>query len=268
MEKDMDYLFDHIETMLDRIGRAKRVFFLFDYDGTLTDIVPRPDQAHLSGEMKATLRLLKRVPKISIAIVSGRSLRDIRDRVGLKGIYYVGNHGLEIFEPKSGVRQLLPKEMVNGLDQICDRLNCAFKGIEGILVEDKKCTLAVHYRKVDSRWISSILFALEQQVKTSTIPLRLCFGKKVFEIRPKSTMNKGTAVLLLLGKAKQNGMLPIYMGDDLTDEDAFRALKRKGITIFVGKPDRVNASAQYYVRGPSEVFQFLSVIQKDLCQSP
>jgi len=264
----MDYLFDHIETMLDRIGRVERVFFLLDYDGTLTDIVPHPDQAYLSEEMKATLAVLRKIPKISVAIVSGRSLRDIRDRVGLRGIYYVGNHGLEIFEPKSGTKQLLPKEMVKGLEQICARLSCEFKGMEGILLEDKKCTLAVHYRNADSRWIPSILFALEQQIKTSMIPLQLCFGKKVFEIRPKSRMNKGTAVSFLLSKAKRKGMLPIYIGDDRTDEDAFRVLKRKGITISVGESDPVNSSAQYYVGDPSEVFQFLRGIERDLCQGP
>jgi trehalose-phosphatase len=207
---------------------------------------------------------LKRIPKISLAIVSGRSLRDIRNRVGLKGIYYVGNHGMEIFEPQSGVRQLLPKRVVRGLDVISDRLNFEFKGIEGILVENKKYTLSIHYRNVDPRWTPFIQLKLRQEIKASVIPLQLCRGKKVFEIRPKSKVDKGTAVLSLLGKEKNSEILPVYIGDDRTDEDAFRSLKRKGITVLVSRPRPVASLAQYCVRGPSEVHQFLEMIQGSL----
>jgi trehalose-phosphatase len=264
----MNFLFNHLREVLDRVRASKKIFFFLDYDGTLTDIVPHPDDACLSEEMKTTLTLLKRSPKVSLAMVSGRSLRDIRNRVGLKGIYYVGNHGMEIFDPQSGIRQLLPKSVIRGLEVISDRLNFEFKGIEGILVENKKYTLSIHYRNVDPRWTPSIQMRLHQEIRVSVIPLQLCRGKKVFEIRPKSEVDKGTAVLSLLGKEKNSGILPIYIGDDRTDEDAFRSLKRKGITVLVGRPHPVASLAQYSVGGPSEVHQFLQMIQDSLsCSS-
>jgi trehalose-phosphatase len=260
----MNFLFDHLREILDRVGASKKIFFFLDYDGTLTDIVPHPDDARLSEEMKTTLTLLKRSPKVSLAIVSGRSLRDIRNRVGLKGIYYVGNHGMEVFEPQSGVRQLFPKRVARGLEVISDRLNFEFRGIEGIFVENKKWTLSIHYRNVDPRWAPSIQMKLHQEIKGSIIPLHLCRGKKVFEIRPQSEVDKGTAVLSLLGKEKKGGILPIYIGDDRTDEDAFRSLKRKGITVLVSRPRPVASSAQYYARDPSEVHHFLERIRSSL----
>jgi trehalose 6-phosphate phosphatase len=162
------------------------------------------------------------------------------------------------------MRQLLPKETIGTLRTICDRLNCHFKGIEGILVEDKRCTLAVHYRTVDPRWVPSILMILEQEIKKSITPLCLHFGKMIFEVRPRRPVNKGTTILDLLGKADQNGVLPIYMGDDQTDEDAFRVLKRRGITIVVGIPKPTISSAQYYVKDPSEVHGFLKKIEENL----
>ena len=105
---------------------------------------------------------------------------------------------------------------------------------------------------------------LEQEIKKSIAPLCLRFGKKVFEIRPQCPVNKGTASLDLMGKADQNGVLPVYMGDDQTDEDAFRILKRRGVTIFVGIPKPTISSAQYYVKDPSEVHRFLKKIEENL----
>jgi len=260
----MNYLFDKMRKIQGRLRVAERIFLFLDFDGTLADIVLHPEDANLPKEVRATLSALKKAPRISMAIVSGRSLNDIRSRVGLKGIHYVGNHGLEIFTPKSGMRQLPPKETIGALRAICDRLNCQFKGIEGILVEDKRFTLAVHYRNADPRWVPSILMILEHEIKKSIIPLCLRFGKMVFEVWPRCPPNKGTAILDLLGKADQNGVLPIYIGDDQTDEDAFRILRRKGITIFVGIPRPTISSARYYVKDPSEVHGFLKKIEENL----
>jgi trehalose 6-phosphate phosphatase len=102
---------------------------------------------------------------------------------------------------------------------------------------------------------------LKQEVRESITPLCLGFGKMVFEIRPKSNVHKGTAVLELLEEVKKDKFLPLYMGDDKTDEDAFRVLNRRGITIFVGFSG--NSSAQYYVNDPFEVYQFLKMVKEE-----
>jgi len=258
----VDYLFGRIEKILAQLKRAKCIFFFFDYDGTLTPIVSRPEQAILSEEIKALLLALKKNPKFLLAIVRGRSLKDIRNLVGLKKIYYIGNHGLEIFAPRRGTKQIISEKIVRELVRIRNRLNSLLKDVDGIQIEDKGCILTIHYRNVDPRRVPPILMALKKEIKESGIPLCLGYGKMVFEIRPQSTVNKGTAVLELLNQVDQDGVLPLYIGDDQTDEDAFKALKKIGMTIFVGLPS--HSSAQYYVEDSSEVYQLLKIIKEEI----
>jgi trehalose-phosphatase len=257
----MDYLFSQIGKFMRRIRAAERLFLFLDYDGTLTPIVSHPDKANLSEEVRRLLLAFKKNPKILLAIVSGRSLEDIRNRVSLKGIYFIGNHGLEIFTPGCGIKQLIPEKVVPELKRIQDRLNNQLKDYKGVLIEDKGCILTIHYRNADPRWIPPLLMALKQEIKDSVVQLCLGFGKMVFEIKPKSEVNKGTAVLELLNQVSQDRVLPLYIGDDQTDEDAFKVLK-KGITIFVGLPSLI--SAKYYVNDPLDVYQFLKTLKEEL----
>jgi trehalose 6-phosphate phosphatase len=258
----MIYLFDRIKKVVERLRVAKRIFLFLDYDGALTPIVSQPEEAYLSGEMKRLLANLKRNPKILMAIVSGRSLGDIQSRIGLKGISYVGNHGLEVFIPKHGRNVLVSKKIFQELVDMRDRLNNQLRGVKGVVLEDKRCVLALHYRNVDPICVPPILMGLKKEINRSMAPLALAFGKYVFEVKPKSSVNKGVAVLELLNHVEPGGVLPIYIGDDQTDEDAFSALRRNGITVLVGFPRL--SSARYYVKDPSEVFQFLKIIQKEL----
>jgi len=258
----VDYLFNRIEKIVARLKIAKCIFFFLDYDGTLTPIVSHPEKAILSEETKALLLALKKNPKFLLAIVSGRSLKDIRKLVGLKKIYYIGNHGLEIFTPQKGTKQIISKEVFLELARIRNRLNSQLKDIEGIHIEDKGSILAIHYRNIDPKCVPPILMALKQEIKDSRPSLYLGYGKMVFEIRPESNVNKGTAVLELLNQIDRDQVLPLYIGDDQTDEDAFKFLKKIGITIFVGLPS--HSSAQYYVEDSSEVYQFLKIIKEEL----
>jgi len=258
----VDYLFNHTEKILARLKTANLIFFFLDYDGTLTPIVSHPEKAILPEETRALLLALKKNPKFLLAIVSGRSLKDIRKLVGLKGVYYVGNHGLEVFAPKRGIKKLVPEEVVPELGRIRDRLNSQLKDVDGVLIEDKEWILAIHYRNVDPRQVPPIFIALKQEIKDSMVPLCLGHGKMVFEIRPQSMVDKGTAVLGLLDQVNQDGLFPVYVGDDQTDEDVFQALKKIGMTIFVGLPGR--SSAKYYVNEPFEVHHFLKMVQEEV----
>ncbi|MGQ9508576.1 MAG: trehalose-phosphatase [Thermodesulfobacteriota bacterium] len=258
----MEYLFNRIGKVLTKLKFAERFFFFFDYDGTLTPIVSQPEKANLSREQRTLLKALKNNPKCLLAIVSGRSLKDIMNKVGLEGIYYVGNHGLEIFGPGGEVNYLSNGKFIQELKKIRYRLKRKFKGIEGLLFEDKGYILAIHYRNTDPEFVPSILITLKQEVRNSSTPLCLSFGKRVFEIRPNINVNKGTAVLELLNQIPQASIFPLYMGDDQTDEDAFKIINRRGTTIFVGFSS--NASAQYYVHDHFEVYQFLKIVQREL----
>jgi len=258
----VDHLFDRIKKIAERLRLAKRIFLFLDYDGTLTPIVSQPEKAYLSGKMKRLLVNLRRNPRIQMAVVSGRSLKDIRQRVGLKGITYIGTHGLEIFFPKRGRKVLVSKKIFRELGKMRDRLNSQLREVKGVVLEDKGCVLALHYRNANPIYVPPILMGLKKEIEHSRVPLTLEFGKYVFEIRPKSPVNKGMAILELLSQAGQERLLSVYIGDDQTDEDVFRILRGHGITVLVGLPRP--SSVRYYVKDPSEVFQFLKIIQKEV----
>ncbi len=169
---------------------------------------------------------------------------------------------MEIFGPGGEIDCLSLEGFIPELKKIQDRLKRKFKGTEGLFFEDKGSVLAIHYRNADPEWVPSLLITLKQEVRDCSVPLCLSFGKMVFEIRPNINVNKGTAILELLNQTPQARVLPLYMGDDQTDEDAFKIINRKGTTIFVGLSS--NASAQYYVHDPFEVYQFLKMVQREL----
>ncbi len=239
----------------------KYILFL-DYDGTLTPIVKKPRLAVLPKARRDTLKAIARAPHILMAVISGRMLSDLKKKVSLRGIYYAGNHGFEIEGPKIKITHPKALKAKPLLRQIKAKLQKTFKDMKGIIIEDKILTLSLHYRLVspgDFRKIKNIFpKIIKPYLKTKKI--RITYGKKVFEIRPNVPWDKGRAVLWFIQKlAHGKKVLPIYIGDDRTDEDAFRALKKKGITIRVGKSKKTHA--QYYVKNVDAVYKFLESLR-------
>jgi alpha,alpha-trehalase len=235
---------------------GKRPSVFLDYDGTLTPIVARPDLALLSDEMRATLSEL--ADRCSVAVISGRDLADVRRLVGLDNLVYAGSHGFDIAEP--GGLRIQHEEgaaFAAAVERATEMLRPALAAIDGALVEPKRFAVAVHYRQVADGDVTKIEAAVDRVLKE--VPdLRKTGGKKVFELRPRFDWDKGKAVLWLLQALGQTGgdILPFYVGDDLTDEDAFAALSGRGITVFVGKPART--AALYVLDDPQEVGVFLN----------
>lgn len=258
----MKYLFDYWDKLKGNFVRKSVALFL-DYDGTLTPIVSTPDKAVLSFENRRLLKRLIKNPLYKIAIISGRALKDVKKKVGISGMVYVGNHGLEIEGPKIKFESPASLRYKTILQHIRDDLQRKLSVIKGAFVEDKGLSLAVHYRLVDRSQIPKIKTILHE----ATIPyivrdkIKIKLGKKVFEIRPALDCNKGKVVLWLLARWRFGfkDILPVYLGDDATDEDAFAVLRNKGITIFVGKPKKSNA--QYYLKNTQEVKYFLQRCQ-------
>lgn len=244
-----------IDEIEGRIGARRPAVFL-DYDGTLTPIVDRPEQAVLADGMRATLERLARVCKT--AVVSGRALEDVRELVDVTGLYYAGNHGLQISGPdETEVKHEKGREYLGLIEKACEKLEARLGDIEGSLIENKKFSLSVHYRLVGDSDVPAIEEAVDELVESED-GLRKHSGKKVFEIRPRIDWDKGKAVLWLLDvlELDEAGAVPIYIGDDVTDEDAFRALRERGIGIRVldgSEPSR----AQYRLNGSGEVRDFL-----------
>jgi alpha,alpha-trehalase len=236
-------------------GRRPAVFL--DYDGTLTPIVQRPEEAVLPESTRASLiRLAARRP---VAILSGRDLDDVRSMVGIEGLTYAGSHGFDIVTA-GGHRELRGTEFSPALDAAESELRHAFAdGPPGAWVERKRLAIAVHYRQVDPSLVPDVERRVDA-VRAGHPDLRRTGGKMVFELRPSIEWDKGKALLslidlLALGEAD---VVPVYVGDDETDEDAFRAVLGRGIGIVVGEADAERSTAATYRVGtPEEVRQLL-----------
>lgn len=256
----MKYLFAQWPK-LEGVLLKKTVALFLDYDGTLTSIAKTPDKAVLAGGIRDLLRSLIKSPKFRIAVISGRALEDIKKKLRIDNIIYAGNHGLEIEGPQIKFTSRVSAGYRKLLGQIKNELKSRVSSIQGVLIEDKGLALSVHYRLVAEKQVPAFETALREATIIYAVKdrIRVKPGKKVFEIRPPVEWDKGKTVLWLLArwKFKLGGkdMIPIYIGDDITDEDAFKALKNKGITIFVGSPKESDVT--YYLKNTGEVKEFL-----------
>jgi trehalose-phosphatase len=235
-------------------GRGDQLAVFLDYDGTLTPIVSRPDQAVLMDSTQAILRTL--AAKIPVAILSGRELNDVRKRVAIDGLVYAGSHGFDIAGPR-GLRRQEAGEFLPALDAAEKELREKLAGIAGALIERKCFSIAAHYRNVNESDFPKLERGVSE-IATRHRKLRRIDGKKVYELLPNIDWDKGKAVLWLLenlGLDCANGR-PIYVGDDRTDEDAFRALGQRGVGILVSEQPRPTA-ASYSLKDPAEVGRFL-----------
>ena len=260
----MEYLFRHWDWLKKELS-GKCIFLFLDYDGTLAPITESPEKAVVSPKIKRSLERLSENPDRTLAIVSGRALDDIKRLVGLKNIIYVANHGLEIEGPNIKFRPPLSVRFKNALKDIKDGLTEKLATIKGALIEDKGMTLSVHYRlttRRDELAIRNVLHEITRSYSTKG-EVRVTHGKKVLEVRPPVNWDKGKACLWLLARErfalKNKEIVPMYIGDDVTDEDAFRALKDKGITVSVGRP--IHSWARYYLKDSDEVAGFIERIE-------
>ncbi len=250
------HLFEDWKSVQAKIQKAQNLFLFLDYDGTLTPIVSRPELALCPAELKKLLEKLRDLSGISLGIISGRSIEDVREKVGVSGIVYVGNHGLEIENPACRHKKILASARKRELKRITQNLQNSLKKIPGILFEDKGPILSVHYRNVPKEFFAQVLQKVEAELQQWRDRWKMASGKKVLEIRPNVDFHKGKAVKQILKTFPSRQLLPIYLGDDQTDEDAFRVLKDHGISVFVGM-DRVSSEADFFLKSPDEVREFL-----------
>lgn len=252
----MKHLWEDWAGIRRRIQGAQNLFLFLDYDGTLAPIAATPDLAFCPPGAKAALKKLRDLDNVSLIIISGRSLEDVREKVGVPNIIYVGNHGLEIGNPAGTHKKKLSAARQKEYGEIGETLKASLKGIPGILFEDKGPILTVHFRKAPPEYLPRIHRVLDEALAKWQERWKIAYGKMVFEIRPKVDFDKGKAVREILRTSPAGGPLPVYLGDDQTDQGAFRQIKGKGITVFVG--DRQLApGTDYYLKDSSEVLEFL-----------
>lgn len=260
-------------------AKNKKIAVFLDYDGTLSPIVDDPDLAVMSDDMRSAVRdVAKYFPT---AIISGRSRDQVFELVGLTELYYAGSHGMDILGPLSQssssdhqstsqqgreVNLFQPaREFIPMIDEVFRTLVENTKGIPGAKVENHKFCASVHYRNVDEKNWPTVAQCVHDVLKDYP-RLRLTHGRKVLEIRPTINWNKGKAVEFLLeslglGNSECDSagdVLPIFIGDDRTDEDAFKVLREgsQGCGILVS-PVAKETNASYSLRDPTEVMKFL-----------
>jgi alpha,alpha-trehalase len=251
---------DDYEEIARRI-RRKQVALFLDYDGTLTPIVARPELAVLATEMRRVVATL--AAQLPVAIVSGRDRVDVEHLVGLDSLYYAGSHGFDISGP-DGLARIHPAgdAATASLDRATNELKTAVQSIDGALVERKRFAVAVHFRLVPDEDRDRIRAAFES-VASRHSSLRVTGGKCVYELRPDVAWDKGFTVqwLLELFGLDATTALPCYIGDDETDEDAFAVVANRGIGIVVTE-EFPHTNAQYYLRNPAEVGEFLQRVHR------
>jgi trehalose 6-phosphate phosphatase len=248
---------DEIEQRL--AGRRPAVFL--DYDGTLAPIASRPELATLPEPTRAVLRRL--AGRGPVALLSGRGREDVAALVGLDELTYAGSHGFDIAGPT--LRREVGDGIPERIDQASTELRERLAGIDGVLVEPKRFSVAIHFRLVRYEDLPRIERAVDA-VAARLPDLRKVSGKKIFELRPALDWDKGHALLWLLETLHpaadgQPEAVPLYMGDDVTDEDAFRAIANRGIGVLVAEEPRETA-ASYSLRDPDEVRAFLEQLAK------
>ncbi len=261
---DHDTMSTLIPNALDRMPevaarlRGKPPAVFLDFDGTLTPIVERPEQAQIDPAVRQLLERLQ--GHCPVAVVSGRDLPDVRARIGLE-LHYAGSHGFDIAGP-GGLAHTHPQvaSIEPALEAAERELRAALARIPGALIERKRFSIAVHYRMVRPAEVAAVERAVNS-VRGRHTGLRRERGKKVIELLPDLRWNKGEAVLWLLRalKLESDLVLPIYIGDDLTDEHAFRALATRGLGIVVGDKPRPTL-ARYRLRDSLEVRAFLATL--------
>ena len=243
-----------LEHVQDIAGGNRQLAVFLDYDGTLTPIVSHPEKSLLSDSTRQTLQAL--AMQAWVAILSGRDLDDVRQRVDIATITYGGSHGFDIAGPR-GLRNEVATEFLPKLDLVEKELGNELAGILGARVERKRFSIAAHYRNVKASEVFEVERAMSE-INERNRELRRIDGKKVFELVPNIDWDKGKAVLWLLEtlRLEHAKVRPIYIGDDRTDEDAFRALEQCGVGILVSE-EAIPTAASYSLRDPKEVERFL-----------
>ncbi len=245
--------------VIQRAKSSRNILLFLDYDGTLVPIKKSPEIALLPPLKRNILNDLRK--KFFLCIVSGRSLSEIRKYVGIKDISYIGNHGLEIYLKDRYWTHPEATRVKPILHKTLKMIKSKTKDFRGAFVENKGLSGSIHYRLLPPKRRSQLREIVFEVIASSRRWLKVTEGKMVLEIRPKVDWNKGRGVLKVFEWLHlKEELLLIYIGDDETDEDAFRALGRIGITVVVAR--KRHSNARYRIQSVSEVWRFLKTLKK------
>ncbi len=225
-----------------------------DFDGTLAPLVPHADEVSLPETTRDALTRLSALPGVQLAFISGRGLADLRRRVALPNVLYAGNHGLEMTAPDGSV-VFAPAavEARSMLQQVQAKLAPALQHLPGVWIEDKQLTLSIHFRQAAASCHAEVEQRVRDHVRgISTLEVRP--AKCIWEIRPAIDWDKGSVLRCFLEQTRVPSHAAAFMGDDVTDQDAFRELP-DGWTFFVG--DTFQSTARLRLHDPRDTAELL-----------
>lgn len=257
-------VFEDLETLQRLVASRDRLAVLADFDGTLALMADRPGGAVLPPLTRALLARLARHPRSLVAVISDRALPELRQRVGVRDVVYVGNQGFEITGPGWASERREASEVRELVAACAERLRLRLRGIRDAVVEDQGLTARIHYRLVRRDQVEAVnQVVLEEMARVPPGKLVLRRGKMVVEIRPAIDWHKGQAAMWLLehvlGRDWRTRCAVLFAGDDTTDEDAFLALANAGATIRVGTGPYPTA-ARYMVSDVEEFTRLLGLV--------
>jgi trehalose-phosphatase len=238
-----------------RLRAAKAVALFLDFDGTLVRLEERPTDVRLAAATRRALARLARVPRLGVFVISGRRRRDLRERIGVSGLDYLGLHGWENGQ-NPGLGAQTRSLIGDAMKELAGRLN----GTPGLWIEDKGSAFALHYRGAADDAIHRGRVSLIRTLEPLSGRLRMLEGDHIWEVLPGEIPGKGAAARRVWRMIRP-AALPIYVGNDSTDEPAYRALAG-GITVQVGHPRP--SHAHFRLRHPGEVRRFLEKIEEEL----
>ena len=236
-----------------QLGEAPGLLVALDFDGTLSPIQDDPDAPEITQANRRAVERLVDHPDTLVAVVSGRQLADLRPRVGIEGIRYVGNHGLEY--TVDGEREVHPEAeaRMEDLRSVRDELEARLADMAGVHVEDKAVTLTVHYRRATDASAEDVTAVVESVVDPIE-GLKTGSGKMIVEVKPTVEWHKGAIVERLRDEVPASWRT-VYVGDDTTDEDAFEVLDEGDFGVLVGERP---TAADYRVSAQCEVSRLLN----------
>lgn len=233
--------------------QSKKLAVFLDYDGTLTPIASRPQEAVLKEDMRQIVKELAEV--CTTGIISGRDRENVKKMVGLDQLVYAGSHGFDISGPGFKMQHEKGKECKPVFDQAEKVLKEKLKEFEGVEVEKKLFAIAIHYRHLAQEKVERFIEVVKG-ISVNYPELKQAPGKMIIELKPDVDWHKGKALFWLIENLKLENIFPIYIGDDMTDEDAFGAIKGKGLGILVGHHGEPTY-ADYVLEDQDEVKAFL-----------
>lgn len=255
---DLPHALDSAELWHERLRGRPPALFL-DYDGVLTPIVDDPAAATLDDDMRAAVQ--RAADQLTVAVISGRDLDDVRAMIDLPGLAYAGSHGFDMLLP-DGRRERKGDDYLDDLDAVERALRDELGDVEGVMVERKRYAIAVHTRRAPDDATRRRVRGIVEDLATGADRLRVTGGREIHEFRPDLDWDKGRALIRMAEvlELDVDRHPPVYVGDDLTDEDAFQVIVDDGVGVVVAGADDRPTAARVRLDDPEQTAQLLQLL--------